>query len=176
MRALFALSCLGALAACDAATESRFERAAAANAATPVSADDAIVIDENVIAYTTENADLKAARAKAAETLPAFVERLKNDEPGTYMIKFPLTQNGETEHIWLEVSSVQHGQYIGSLANAPVNGTDYKLGDAMIIDESDVEDWMIQSADGIRGGYAARYQVKQLPAAKRREIESQFID
>ncbi len=170
------LGLVSLLVACGAPSSDRAAKAAAANAAVAESADAAIKVDDNVVAYTTENPEIKKARAKARETLPRFDQLFAKGEPGTYTVKFPLTQNGETEHIWLAVSSIQQGMYIGSLANAPVNGTAHKVGDAMIIKQADIEDWMVMTDAGIYGGYAARYQIKDMPADKRREIEDKFLD
>lgn len=134
------------------------------------------VITENVVAYTTGNQAIAEARRKAQATLPRFVAMHMDGKAGTYSVKFPLTQNGRTEHIWLQVSDIQHEVAIGRLANQPVNGTDYKMGQTMIVKLAEVGDWMVRAPDGIYGGYVAREQINDLPEDQRKAIKAQFID
>ncbi len=51
------------------------------------------------------------------------------------------------------------------LANTPVNGTKYKLGQAMTVASNDVEDWMVRTSDQIYGGYTARYRSRTAEGA-----------
>jgi uncharacterized protein YegJ (DUF2314 family) len=92
----------------------------------PKSAEDSRVINGNAVAYTTANDSLASARNKARDTLPRFVSLLNSGMKATF--KFPLTQNGHTEHIWLQVTKADGNAFNGLLANEPVNGTKYKLG------------------------------------------------
>ncbi len=97
-------------------------------------------IKDNVVAYHTGDARMNAAKDKARETLPRFVERLARREPGSYAVKFPLAQNGATEHIWLQVDSHRNGTFEGRLTNTPVNGRGYKMGDRLSVPMAQVED------------------------------------
>jgi uncharacterized protein YegJ (DUF2314 family) len=151
-------------------------RAAEANRAVPKSADDRRVIDDNVVAYTTADEALAAARRKARETLPRFVSLMKSGMKATFSIKFPLTQNGNTEHIWLQVADMKDGVFIGRLANKPVNGTKYEIGQSMSVVSADVEDWMVRTTDEIYGGYSARYQLKDLPKQQAEQLARMFRD
>ena len=142
----------------------------------PSGPNDKRVIGENVVAYTTANEALLAAREKARETLPRFQSMLESHEPGTYSVKFPLTQNGRTEHIWLVVSSVSSKGFTGRLDNEPVNGAAYKMGQEMTVSAGQIEDWMVRTAGGIYGGYVVRVQIQDLPEPRRSQIVAQFRD
>ena len=120
-------------------------------------------VTENVIAYSTQDEAMKAAKVQGRKTLPRFERMMAEQAPGTYTIKFPLTQNGETEHIWLQVDGQADGKFIGRLANEPVNGTKYKMGQKMEVAKSDVEDWMVRDGDGIWGGYSLRVMFGAMP-------------
>jgi len=162
------------------ASNSRLEetraRAAEVNRATPKSADERRVINDNVVAYATANEALKAARRKARETLPRFVSLMKSGMKATFTVKFPLTQNGKTEHIWLQVGAMSDRAFIGQLANKPVNGTQYDIGAPMVVHMDDVEDWMVRTNDVIYGGYTARFQLKDVPTQEAKRLAAMFRD
>jgi uncharacterized protein YegJ (DUF2314 family) len=173
--ALAAMMLVGIHAANSRLEQSRI-RAAEANRATPKSADERHIINDNVVAYATANEALKAARQKARETLPRFVSLMKSGMNATFTIKFPLTQNGHTEHIWLQVGEMTDDAFIGHLANTPVNGTKYAIGQPMTVARADVEDWMVRTNDVIYGGYTARFQLKDVPTQQAKRLAAMFRD
>ncbi|UVK37188.1 DUF2314 domain-containing protein [Mesorhizobium sp. AR10] len=120
-------------------------------------------IKENVVAYHTGDEAMQAAKQRGRATLPRFRELIAGGAPGTYTVKFPLTQNGATEHIWLQLTGIGDGTFIGLLADVPVNGNKYKLGDRMTVAEADVEDWMIRNGGEIYGGYTTRQAFADMP-------------
>jgi uncharacterized protein YegJ (DUF2314 family) len=174
--AVLAVIGLGAMQVANSRLDQTRIRAAEANRAVPKSADDRRVIDDNVVAYTTADEALRAARRKARDTLPRFVSLMKSGMKATFTIKFPLTQNGNTEHIWLQVADMKDGIFIGRLANKPVNGTKYEIGQPMSVVSADVEDWMVRTTNEIYGGYSARYQLKDLPKQQAERLAGMFRD
>jgi uncharacterized protein YegJ (DUF2314 family) len=117
----------------------------------------------NVVSYSTEDKAMQAAKNSGRSTLKRFHELMAAGTPGTYTVKFPLTQNGATEHIWLQLVGYSDGSYIGLLADVPVNGNKYKMGDRMTVTEADVEDWMIKNGKVIYGGYTTRQALADMP-------------
>ena len=174
--AVLAVICVAAAQVANTRSGQTRIRAAEVNKEIPKSADDRRVIGDNVIAYTTANDALAEARRKARDTLPRFVSLMKSSMKATFTVKFPLTQNGNTEHIWLQVADMKDGAFIGLLANKPVNGTKYQIGQRMTVATSDVEDWMVRTADAIYGGYSARYQLKDLPKQQVEKLALMFRD
>ncbi len=118
---------------------------------------------QNVVSYSTEDKAMQAAKDSGRSTLKRFHELMAAGTPGTYTVKFPLTQNGATEHIWLQLVGYSDGSYIGLLADVPVNGNKYKMGDRMTVTEADVEDWMIKNGKVIYGGYTTRQALADMP-------------
>jgi uncharacterized protein YegJ (DUF2314 family) len=173
---VLAVISLGAIQVANSRLEQSRVRAAEANRTAPKSADDRRAINDNVVAYTTANEALKAARQKARETLPRFVSLMKSGVKATFTVKFPLTQNGHTEHIWLQVADMTEDAFVGHLANKPVNGTRYDIGQPMSVARADVEDWMVRTNDVIYGGYTARYQLKDLPKQQAERLAAMFRD
>ena len=133
-------------------------------------------IKENVIAYHTGDEAMNAAREKARETLPRFLDLVNAGADGTYTVKFPLTQNGETEHIWMQLTDYRDGTFVGLLANDPVNGTKYKMGDRMEVAMADVEDWMVRTDAEIYGGYTARVALDDMPKEQAEKYLKMFRD
>ena len=174
--AVLAVICVAAAQVANTRSGQTRIRAAEVNKEIPKSADDRRVIGDNVVAYTTANDALAEARRKARGTLPRFVSLMKSGMKATFTVKFPLTQNGNTEHIWLQVADMKDGAFIGLLANKPVNGTKYQIGQRMTVASSDVEDWMVRTADVIYGGYSARYQLKDLPKQQAEKLALMFRD
>lgn len=117
----------------------------------------------NVVSYSTEDKAMQAAKKNGRMTLPRFHQLIADGTPGTYTVKFPLTQNGATEHIWLQLVGIGDGNFIGLLADVPVNGNKYKMGDRMTVAEADVEDWMIKDGNVIYGGYTTRQAFADMP-------------
>ena len=174
--AVIAVACVGAIQLANSRLEQTRVRAAEVNREAPKSADDRRVVSDNVVAYTTANEALAAAKDKGRQTLPRFVSLMKSGMKGTFTVKFPLTQNGQTEHIWLQVADVQNNVFIGRLANEPVNGSKYKIGQFMTVASADVEDWMVRTDGVIYGGYTTRYALKDIPKAQAELMARMFRD
>ena len=133
-------------------------------------------VKENVVAYHTGDNAMNAAKKKARETLPRFLELVHAGTEGTYTVKFPLTQNGETEHIWMQLTDYRDGTFAGLLANDPVNGTKYKMGDRMEVAKADVEDWMVNTGELMYGGYTVRAMLKDMPPEEAEKYRPMFRD
>ena len=175
---------LGAVVLCSAAfglSQKSDKPAPIPPAAPGASATAPRAIKENVVAYHTADAGMNAAKQKARDTLPRFRQLMANGAKGTYTVKFPLTQNGETEHIWLQINGAgkggeKAGEFFGRLANDPVNGTKYKRGDWMKVAAADVEDWMVNDGGEIYGGYTARVAISQMPREQQAKYKHMFKD
>lgn len=174
--AVLAVICVAAAQIANTRSEQTRIRAAEVYKEAPKSADDRRIVGDNVVAYTTVNEAIAAARSKARDTLPRFASLMKSGMKATFTVKFPLTQNGHTEHIWLQVADMKNGAFVGFLANTPVNGTEYKIGQPMTVASADVEDWMVRTSDAIYGGYTARYQLKDLPKQQAEKLALMFRD
>jgi uncharacterized protein YegJ (DUF2314 family) len=133
-------------------------------------------VKENVVAYQVGDRSINGAREMARSTLPRFRELIAADTPGTYTVKFPLTQNGATEHIWMQLTDYRDGTFVGLLANDPVNGNKYKMGDRMEVAEADIEDWMINTGGEMYGGYTVRVILADMPEEEAAKYKAMFRD
>ncbi|TPI15350.1 hypothetical protein FJW06_08065 [Mesorhizobium sp. B4-1-3] len=71
-----------------------------------------------VVAYSTADQAMQGAKAKGHATLARFHQLMDAGMPDTYTVKFPLTQNGATEHIWLQLVGYSDGHFV---ACSPTN-------------------------------------------------------
>jgi len=133
-------------------------------------------IKENVVAYYTGDKAMQNAKTKGHATLARFHQLMDAGTPGTYTVKFPLTQNGATEHIWLQLVGYSDGHFVGLLADVPVNGNQYKMGDRMSVAEADVEDWMIRNGGDVYGGYTVRQAFADMPKEQAAKYGITFKD
>lgn len=133
-------------------------------------------INGNVVAYHTSDEAMNSAMRMGQSTLPRFRKLIAEGTPGVYSIKFPLTQNGETEHIWLQLTGARGNDFVGRLANDPENGSKYRRGDSMTVAAADVEDWMINNGKEIYGGYTTRVALGQLPKEQQDKYRAMFRD
>lgn len=131
---------------------------------------------DNVVAYSTTDTAMQGAKAKGHATLPRFHELMAARTPGTYTVKFPLTQNGATEHIWMQLVAFSDGHFVGLLADKPVNGNQYRMGDRMTVAEADVEDWMIRNGGDVYGGYTVRQALADMPKEQAAKYGITFKD
>lgn len=143
---------------------------------TPVSGGSQTDIKDTVISYSTQDTAMNAAKATGRKTLPRFEKMWADRVAGTYSVKIPLTQNGQTEHIWMQIDGFQEDMIIGRLANKPVNGTDYKMGQSMKVPKSDVEDWMVRNGDAIWGAYTARVMLASMPKEEAAALKAMLRD
>ncbi len=133
-------------------------------------------VKENVVAYYTGDQAMQSAKGKGRSTLARFRALMAAGTAGAYTVKIPLTQNGKTEHIWMQLTADEGGKFAGRLANDPVNGNAYKMGDRMTVAQDDVEDWMIRDGRDIYGGYTVRAILADMPSDKAQAYGIAFHD
>lgn len=95
-------------------------------------------IEETAVDFECEG--LRRSVERARETLPWFLEQVKQNVDGAY-IKFPLkTPNGLTEHIWAYVHSHHDDLFNVSLSNEPLD-KDQTTSGRRDVALAEVEDW-----------------------------------
>lgn len=132
--------------------------------------------DENVAAFSITDKGMESAKAKGRATLPRFYELMTSRTAGDYLVKFPLEQGGLVEHIWVQIIDIKKGDFIGLIANEPVNATRYKMGQKVVVKRSKISDWMVKGDGYIYGGYTARYALKSAPDDQRKQYEALWRD
>jgi uncharacterized protein YegJ (DUF2314 family) len=95
-----------------------------------------------VVEIDDDDPRMQAAVAEARRRWGEFVEAFNARRPGDYFaIKVPITVEGSREFIWIEVTGLEPNLVHGRLGNEPVNLGALKLGDALEVPLSDLNDW-----------------------------------
>ena len=110
----------------------------------------------NVVQLGADDPGLVAAAAEAKRRWPEFVAAFNEHRPGRKCaVKYAAPINGGgNEHIWIMVTALGSGTISGTLGNAPVEDIGLKLGDAVTIQSSDVQDWLFTDGQSMTGGFS----------------------
>lgn len=116
--------------------------------------------DENVTYVADDDKEMNTAINKARQSFDQFENAFleKNSYSG-FVIKegFP-TRDGGKEHMWVSELSYNGKDFIGIVANDPVNDTEVQLGDTITVDRNLISDWMYTDtvSNLTYGGYTIR--------------------
>jgi uncharacterized protein YegJ (DUF2314 family) len=119
---------------------------------------------------------------EAQETLPDFLRRLQNPQPGddNFRVKYPFPA-GEgsgfaSEQLWLRDIGFEDRSYYGILSSDPYYIPELKKRDRVPIDIERISDWMYTRNGIIEGGVSIRYLLEQIPLPDRTEEEQALLD
>ena len=89
------------------------------------------------------------AVAEARDRWPEFVEAFHERREGEWFsVKVPVTVDGVTEFIWVEVTGIEPEYIHGTLGNDPVDLGGLKMGDVVEVPVAELNDWSIRYPDG----------------------------
>lgn len=95
--------------------------------------------------------DIETAIAKAREQWPDFVAAFNSRQPEDirYAVKAPFTaENGQTEHMWLQVFALEPEYVHGHLMNDPFHSRKLKKGSQVEVPVGEISDWLCPGKDG----------------------------
>ena len=102
-----------------------------------------------VIAVSGDDPDMIEAVAEARDRWPEFVEAFHERREGEWFsVKVPVTVDGVTEFIWVEVTGIEPEYIHGTLGNDPVDLGGLKMGDVVEVPVAELNDWSIRYPDG----------------------------
>lgn len=129
-------------------------------------------------AASRKNPDMETAHAKAAATIPQFIEHLQSDIPGFRGAKLRFRDPDESERLgenrflflWL-TGVYYHSEenlFSGTFFEVPHEFQKWhKVGDQLGFEPEDIFDWMMLTEDGrLFGGYTLRVNRAMLPEAE----------
>lgn len=134
-------------------------------------------------AVSRKNPDMRSAHAKAASTIPRFIDHTRSDVSGFRNAKLRFRDPDESERlgedrflfIWL--TGVQYHTeeklFSGTFFEVPREFQKWhKVGDQLAFDPEDIFDWMMLTEDGrLFGGYTLRVSRELLPDAERADYD-----
>lgn len=112
---------------------------------------------------------LEAAFAEARARWPEFVAAFqgRTAERLPFLVKAPFTgENGEVEHIWLEVSGLEPGSIHGTLANEPIHTRLLQQGSAVTVPVAEISDWLCLDAQDRPSGNFTHHLVAEVTSGK----------
>jgi uncharacterized protein YegJ (DUF2314 family) len=119
---------------------------------------------------------------EARETLPDFLQRLRNPRPGdgNFRVKYPFPA-GEgsgfaSEQLWLRDIGFEDGSCYATLSSSPYYIPELKKRDRVSIDIEKISDWMYTRNGTVEGGRSIRYLLEQIPLPDRTEEEQALLD
>lgn len=137
----------------------------AAALAVPAAAQPPQPTDSNVTLVEAGDKGMAAAVAKARAGLAGFFTRLAAPAAGenSFAVKFNLAQSGE--FIWANDLRREGGRLTGALDNEPIHAA-YKLGQRVVIPESDIIDWTYRHGAVTQGHHTTRVLLDQIDPAQ----------
>ncbi|BAU56249.1 DUF2314 domain-containing protein [Mucilaginibacter gotjawali] len=94
------------------------------------------------------DATLEEFKKRAQQDLQYLIdfmnEHEQNDELFQYAVKTNFIEEGNSEHMWVQVYKFNDGKFTGRLANEPRTVKLLKYGDYVSVAREDVEDWVLQ--------------------------------
>jgi uncharacterized protein YegJ (DUF2314 family) len=133
-------------------------------------------LDDKVTAVAAEDADMKAAIAKARSLLPHFwqtVDAPKRGERG-FALKVRITSGKDTEHFWLTPIERKDGKIFGVINNEPEKVKSVKLGQRIEVPELDITDWLYIRENKMIGNYTVRAMFKTIPVAEAEALKKRL--
>jgi uncharacterized protein YegJ (DUF2314 family) len=107
-----------------------------------------------VVQVSPDDPEMKAAVEEARRRWPEFVAHFQRRHPEQHFsVKAPISRDGATEHIWIEVLSITAEQVRGRLGNDPIDLGNLKIGDPINVAIESIEDWLYVLTDEPVGGF-----------------------
>jgi uncharacterized protein YegJ (DUF2314 family) len=101
-----------------------------------------------------DDALMEQAVAKARQGWPKFVAAYEARAGENFSVKAPITHGGNTEFIWISVTSLEGERVYGELGNEPGNLGSLKLGSKVSVPVADLNDWCYVDPQGnLAGGF-----------------------
>ncbi len=130
----------------------------------------------DVVPVHVGDPEMNAAIDRARSTVGAFVERLPalQASGASVSIKFPLTENGETEHVWVGNPRIDGRNFTGYLASVPVNLPSWSQGDRISVPIEDISDWMALTGGTLYGGFTIHVVHDRMPPGEQRAMAARM--
>ncbi len=132
----------------------------------------------NVASVSGEDAEMNAAIQRAQDTLPMFIKALQSLKPTqtSFMVKakFPYGGSNAAEHLWIRDVTYNGKQFEGFIANEPLYVQNIHLGDHIVVEMSDVSDWMIIEDGRLLGGFTIYVLRSRMSKSEREQFDSEM--
>ncbi|WP_284620786.1 YegJ family protein [Aquabacterium humicola] len=131
--------------------------------------------NDETVHMSKEEPAMRKAFARAAETLPAFLELAAKPKEGTssYALKVAISDGRNTEYFWVNSFSHEGNVFAGSLNNEPRLVKKHKLGDRITFQRNQIVDWTY--VDALTGKTAGNFTACALLSKEPPEQAAAFM-
>jgi len=133
---------------------------------------------DKTIGVAEKDPEMTAAISKARETLPQFwqvFDKRAHGESG-FSLKVRITDTKGTEHFWATDIDRREGKLMGNINNDPDIVSSVRLGDRIVIPETDITDWLYMRDGKMVGNYTLKPLLKQMPPAEVERLKRIMTD
>jgi uncharacterized protein YegJ (DUF2314 family) len=135
----------------------------------------AVQAGDPMVDFGSDDPVMNAAIAEARDSLPYFLDVAASADlsQGGFLVKQAVDLgDGNFEHIWVMLDSVDGDVLDGFYANAP-NGFDAQEGDEVTFTVDEVSDWSFYDAEGLmKGNYTTRVMLPELDAETAAQVQA----
>ena len=123
---------------------------------------------DKVVSVADDDPEMLAAIAKARDTLPEFwtvFDKREHGESG-FAMKVKITDKSGSEHFWATDLERRDGKIMGTINNEPNIVSTVKLGERIVIPESDISDWLYLRGGKMVGNETLKPLLKTMSASE----------
>ncbi len=119
---------------------------------------------------------MKAAFARAQETLPAFIEALDGKVEGAsdFAVKVPIIQGAQTEYFWLNELSHRGDRFTGKINNRPELVGNVTFGQQLTFLRSRIRDWGYYRDGKLQGHFTTCVLLAKEDPREAQELKEQI--
>jgi uncharacterized protein YegJ (DUF2314 family) len=130
--------------------------------------------EPDAITVSATDPELVAARARAQQTYPQFLQMLvaPDSSDREVAVKLIFSRGDTVEYLWVDELDLTGGVLVGRVANVPVELKSIAYGDSVRVNPQHVADWMLVREELLVGGFTSRVYRQRMTAAERVRYDS----
>lgn len=135
--------------------------------------------EPDVVLVETQDNEMNIAIENAKKTFSTDFHKAllsKNPDFSNFTVKQRFNvPGGDGEHIWIGDIVFYDGKYHGIIQNEPIETTDVKLGDEVVVNVENLSDWMYYDKNIVKGAYTVKVLRKTMTDEERKQMDSEGL-
>jgi uncharacterized protein YegJ (DUF2314 family) len=131
--------------------------------------------EPDIIGVESDDSEMNLATEKAKLNIENFDSALKSNNPKfiNFSVKKPYKTESGNEHIWISDVVLKGDKYLGIIGNTPEYTSEIKLGDTVLVEKSEISDWMYIEENKLRGGYTIRALRNKMSESEKKQFDNE---
>lgn len=131
--------------------------------------------ESDIIEVESVDSEMNFAIEKARLNIESFDSALKSHNPRfiNFSIKKPYKTERGNEHIWINEIVLVADKYLGIIGNIPEYTSEIKLGDTVLVEKSEISDWMYTEESKLKGGYTIRVLRNRMSESEKKQFDNE---